>query len=178
MPPATTVLSISHMLSLFKPSLYIQISPERVTVVNVKSGASISEVPELAITTNGGKRVILAVGSQARLAAASASQSATWINPFGHPRTLVGDFTTGQQVLKMLVRQVLGSSSLPSLAPTVVIHPLGSPAGGFTEVETRAFREMALGTGASQVFVWTGRVLTNDEVASRAFPLTEGALRE
>lgn len=166
------------MLSLFKPSLYIQISPERVTVVNVKSGASISEVPELAITTHSGKRVILAVGSQARLAAASASQSAMWINPFAHPRTLMGDFTTGQQLLKMLVRQVLGNSALPLLAPTVVIHPLGSPAGGFTEVETRAFREMALGAGASQVFVWTGRVLTHEEVASRAFPLAEGALRE
>jgi rod shape-determining protein MreB len=50
------------------------------------------------------------------------------------------------------------------LTPRVVIHPLGNPAGGFTQIERRAFREMALGAGASIVHVWTGRPLTDQEL--------------
>ncbi|MDP2015617.1 rod shape-determining protein [Hydrogenophaga sp.] len=162
------------MLNFLRPTLYIQISPECVTVKNVKSGISIAEVPEMAINT-GDKPTILAVGSLARLAAAA--QGAQVINPFAHPRTMVSDFTTAELLLKSLVRQVMGRSPL-MFAPTVVIHPLGSPAGGFTQVEYRAFREMALGAGGSQAFVWTGRVLTDAEVSSRSFPIADGQLGE
>jgi rod shape-determining protein MreB len=158
------------MLNFLRPHLYIQISPDRVTVKNVKSGLSISEVPEMAISTVN-KPMILAVGSQARLAVST--QSAQLINPFAHPRTLVSDFTSAAHLLKTLVRQVLGKSPL-MFAPVVVIHPLGSPAGGFTQVENRAFHEMALSAGGSEAFIWTGRVLTDAEVALRAFPLAEG----
>lgn len=162
------------MLTFLKPTLNIQISPERVTVKNVKSGVSISEVPEMAISS-GNKPTIMAVGGQARLAAAA--QAAKLINPFAHPRSLVSDFTYAQLLLKYLVRHLLGSSIL-ALAPKVVVHPLGAPAGGFTQVEIRAFLEMGHGVGASKVFVWTGRVLNDAEVASHAFPLTEGHLSE
>lgn len=162
----------ANMLSFLRPTLYIQLSPDRLTVRNVKSGASFAEVPEVAITTERGAK-LLAIGSQARLAAAA--RAATVMNPFAHPRTLVSDFTTAQVLLKTVVRQVLGKS-LFAVAPSVVIHPLGSPAGGFTEVENRAFREMALGAGASQAWVWNGRTLTDQEVRSRAFPLAEGTL--
>ena len=62
----------------------------------------------------------------------------------------------------------------PQLAPVVVIHPLGKPAGGFTQVENRAFREMAIGAGASEVTVWNGRNLTDQEVLSKRFPSGEG----
>ncbi|WP_382156318.1 rod shape-determining protein [Hydrogenophaga sp. ANAO-22] len=162
------------MLSFLKPTVYIQISAERVTVKNVKSGASLSEVPEIAFTT-GGKTTVLGIGNQARQAAVAQSAHAQVLNPFAHPRTLVSDFTTAQALLKAMVRQVLGQSLL-ALSPSVVIHPLGSPAGGFTEVENRAFREMALGAGASQAWVWNGRPLTDQEVLSQSFPLAEGRL--
>lgn len=38
------------MLTAFKPAIYVQISPERLTVKNLKSGAVISEIPEMAIS--------------------------------------------------------------------------------------------------------------------------------
>jgi len=50
------------------------------------------------------------------------------------------------------------------------MHPMGDPAGGFTQVEIRALHEMALGAGASQVKVWQGRPLTDQELMSRQFP--------
>lgn len=158
------------MFSALQPIIYVQISPERLTLKNLKTGESLSEVPELAISAPP-KPKILAVGPQARVAAAS--QPAEVVNPFAHPRTLVSDFTVAEQLLKYQLRRVLGNSLL-SLSPCVVIHPLGSPAGGFTQVERRAFREMALGAGASQVHVWTGRPLTDQEVQSKQPPPSGG----
>ncbi len=158
------------MFSVLQPVIYVQISPERLTLKNLKTGQSISEVPELALSATA-KRQIIAAGVQARVVAKA--QSAEVVNPFAHPRSMVSDFVLGQQFLKHQLRRVLGSSLL-SLAPRVVMHPLGSPAGGFTQVERRAFREMALGAGAAKVHVWTGRPLTDQEVLSAKPPSSGG----
>ena len=157
------------MLSMFKPSIYIQISPELLTLRNVKTGEAISEVPEVAISP-GPKERILAIGNQAR-AAVAAAPGALLVNPFAHPRSLVSDFTVAEQLVKAFLRRAVGSS-LFAASPVVVMHPLGNPAGGFTQVENRAFREMALGAGASQAIVWQGGPLTDDQILSRKFPAT------
>ena len=149
------------MLKALRPVLYVKVSPDLLTIRNVKTGASLSERPELAI--GGRPRKILAFGSDAR---AQASLPGTEIiHPFGHPRTLVGDFTAGQQLLKAAVRKLQGGALL-AISPLIVMHPLGSPEGGFTQVELRAFREMALGAGASEVLLWVGRELSDTEVLS------------
>ena len=154
------------MLSALRPVLYVQISPYLLVVRNVKNGARITEVPELAITA-GAKRKIVAIGQQARTAAAG--QAVDLVNPFAHPRTLVSDFVTAEQLLKHQVRRALGKS-LFAISPHIVIHPLGSPAGGFTQVERRAFREMAIAAGAATANVWTGRELTDQEVLAGKAP--------
>lgn len=159
------------MLRSLIPSIYIRISPEQIILRNVKTGEQIAEPPELAIGV-GRKSKILAVGAKARNAAALAGGKV--VNPFSHPRSLVSDFTVAEQLIKELLRR-LSHRSLLSFAPAVVMHPLGDPAGGFTQVEARAFHEMALGAGASRVMVWSGRELTDREVLSREFP-TAGAL--
>jgi len=154
------------LLSSLQPLLYIKISPQLLTIRNVKTGAQISEVPELAISRGSAKRVVLGFGATARAAAAAeGNQSSEIINPFAHPRSLVSDFTTGEVLLRAFVRQARGTA-LFSLAPRVVLHPLGSPAGGFTQVERRALREMALGAGASELVLWIGQELSDQEVQS------------
>ena len=158
------------MLGSLQPIVYVQISPECLTIRNLKTGASVSEVPELAISP-APERKILGAGAQAR--AAAASHVAEVVNPFAHPRSLVSDFTAAEQLLKHQLRRVLGQGLL-SVSPCVVMHPLGSPAGGFTQVERRAFHEMARGAGASKVHVWTGRVLTDQELMSRQPPASGG----
>ncbi len=158
------------MLSALLPLVYIQITPELLTVRNVKTGTTVAEIPELAISTSG-KPVILAVGPQARLAAAS--EPAKVVNPFAHPRTLVSDFTAAEQLLKYQLLRVL-KSSIWRPAPCVVMHPMGMAEGGYTQVERRAFREMALGAGASQVFLWIGRPLTDAELLARRPPTGAG----
>ena len=151
------------MFSTLKPVIYVQISPERLTLKNVKTGQTIDEAPEVAISAPP-KRKILAVGSQARQAAAL--QGAEIVNPFAHPRSLVSDFIVAEQLLKHQLGRLLGYSRL-LIMPCVVMHPLESPAGGFTQIELKALREMALGAGASEVHLCNGRPLTDEEVLAR-----------
>ena len=162
------------MFDLFKPPLYIRLSPFRLTVRNVKTGEFISEVPEVAIS-RGPKEKILGVGDEAALH--KSSKSAHVVNPFAHPRSMMSDFTAGQAVVKALVRKLL-KSGLFAPAPRMVFHPQGDPAGGFTQVEIRAFREMALGAGASEVIVWQGQDLTDEQLLSRHYPATGQILDE
>ncbi|MDR0481170.1 MAG: rod shape-determining protein [Gallionellaceae bacterium] len=143
-----------------KPVIYIQISPELLTLKNLSTGESVAEIPEMAISKPP-KREILAVGLQARSAATS--QSAEIVNPFAHPRSLVSDFTAAELLIKHQLHRVFRPSLLTP-APCIVIHPLGSPVGGFTQIELRALREMARGAGAAEVRVRTGRVLGDQEV--------------
>ena len=151
------------MLSGLSPLLYVKVTPDRLTVRNVRTGAEVADVPEMAIGGPAKKRAILAVGAQARSAAAV--EGAELVNPFNHPRTLLGDFTVGEQLLKAFLQR-LPRGSWFAASPRIVMHPVGSPAGGFTQVERRAFREMALGAGASDVILWVGRELSDQEVQS------------
>lgn len=151
------------MLSFFQPRIYIQISPHLLTLKNLKSGLEISEVAELALSLPPKPKAILGAGAEARVAAAS--EPAQLIQPFAHPRSLVSDFASAEALIRVQLQRALGKGWL-RVAPSVVIHPLGNPDGGFTQVELRAFREMALGAGASTVRVWTGRPLADHELLS------------
>lgn len=151
------------MLSFFQPRIYIQISPHLLTLKNLKSGLEISEAAELALSLPPKPKAILGAGAQARVAAAS--EPAQLIQPFAHPRSLVSDFASAEALIRVQLQRALGKGWL-RVAPSVVIHPLGNPDGGFTQVELRAFREMALGAGASTVRVWTGRPLADHELLS------------
>ncbi len=154
------------MFDFLKPPLYIRLSPHRLTVRNVKTGVFVSEVPEIAIS-RGPKPKVLGVGDEAALH--RSNKVAQVINPFSHPRSLVSNFTCAEKLLKVFLRKV-SSKGLLAASPRVVFHPLGDPAGGFTQVEIRAFHEMALGAGASEVMIWQGPELTDAQVASRDYP--------
>lgn len=154
------------MFDYFKQIIYVQVSPSLLTVRNPKTGVSVSEVPEVAIA-HSPKPSILCVGKDARIHRAEASVQI--INPFAHPRSMASDFTIGEQTLKAFVRRTVGNSIFTP-APKIVMHLLGDPTGGFTQVEIRAFREMALGAGASEVSMWRGRTLSDQELLSGQFP--------
>jgi rod shape-determining protein MreB len=156
------------MFDFLKPPLYIRLSPYRLTVRNVKTGDFISEPPDIAIS-RGPKPKVLGAGADAALY--KSSKSAQVINPFSHPRTMMSDFTAGEQLLKAFVKKLPKRHAL-SPSPRVVLHLQADPAGGFTQVEIRAFREMALGTGASEVTIWQGQDLTDEQVLSGQYPST------
>lgn len=164
---------MTAIFDFFRPIIYIQISPERLSVRNVKSGEEISEVPEVALSAPPKIRV-LGVGAQARRLPLDGLGQV--VNPFSHPRSMVSDFTVAEQLIKEFLRRLQGKSIL-AIAPLAVMHPLGDPSGGFTQVEDRAFREMALGAGASEVIIWHGPSLTDQQILAREFPVG-GEVRE
>ncbi|MBX3586664.1 MAG: rod shape-determining protein [Ramlibacter sp.] len=153
-------------LSSFSPLLYVQVSPEHLSVRDVKAGVEISEPAQVAIA-QGAKATIAGVGLQAASAAA-AGGPVELVKPFAHPRSLVSDFTVAEQLLKAFIRRVRRNTFL-QLPPRVVVHLLGNPAGGFTQVEVRAFTEMALGAGAFEVVIREGRPLTDQELLAGNF---------
>ena len=153
--------------SFFGSTLYIQLSPDRLEIRDPKSGKTFAEPPEVAITRVP-KFKIVGIGAQARIHASDPLVEV--INPFAHPRSLVSDFTVGEQLLKASIARVKPVSLL-SVSPHIIMHLLGSPAGGFTQVEIRAFHEMALRAGARSVTVWQGRLLTDQELMSGSFPV-------
>ncbi|OGB28603.1 MAG: rod shape-determining protein MreB [Burkholderiales bacterium RIFCSPLOWO2_12_FULL_61_40] len=158
------------MRSYFKQVIYVQVSPDRLTVRNTKTGESFSEIPEVAIA-NKPKPCIVGLGQDARTH--KSTPSVRIVNPFAHPRSMVSDFTAGEQTLKAFIQRVKVSSFLAP-SPAVVMHLLGDPDGGFTQVEVRAFYEMALGAGAYKVTVWQGRHLSDQELLSWQFPNGSG----
>ena len=155
--------------NFFSQCLYIQLSPQRVLVRDAKSGQAVDEVPEIAIhRPPSGKFAIAAVGREA--SAAAALPDTTLHNPFAHPRSLVSDFTLAEQVLKSFVRRAVGNKRTFMPSPVIVIHPLGEHAGGLTQVELRAFQELALGIGAQRARVWLGPALTDEQLLSDRLP--------
>jgi rod shape-determining protein MreB len=154
------------LASIFGSVLYAQLSSARLTIRNVKTGETVSEPPEVAIT-RGAKPTIMGMGNLARMC--GRTEPVDIINPFAHPRTLIGDFTVGEQVLKAFVTRMKGSS-LFAPAPFIVLHPLGEHEGGLTQVEIRALHELALSAGAREVTIWQGRALTDEEILAREFP--------
>jgi len=153
------------MFSASKATLYVQLSPNRLVVRNVKTGTTFSESPDVAIEQKP-KPKIIGFGADARLN--FSGPNVAIINPFGHPRSIVSDLTVAERFLKLVFRRVLGRSLLVG-APTVFMHPLGDPVGGLTQVEYRALHEMAWRAGARWAAVWQGRPLTDQEILSRSF---------
>jgi rod shape-determining protein MreB and related proteins len=84
--------------------------------------------------------------------------------PFSHPRALLGSFTNADAFLRTLVAEAKGGFTLRL---EILIHPLEKVEGGLTEIEERAFHELALGMGASKVKVWSGAALSDAEVLEK-----------
>lgn len=160
------------MLSALSPALYIQLTPRTLTIRNVRTGAFLSEAADIAIATREPKyRVVAAYGSAARTLQGSANVQL--ISPFAHPRSIVHQFDPAEVLLRLCIKQVLGMRWL-ALRPTVVMHPLGHPEGGFTDIELRTLRELALGAGARKAHVWVGRALTDAEVLAAPLHCGQG----
>jgi len=155
----------------FKSLLYIQISPQRITLRNPVNGMVISEEPRIAIVDVPKQRV-LGVGPEAGLAIGM--PHARVVNPFAHPRTMVSDFSAAEQLLKQYVRRVSAGFNFFRPGPTIVLHLQGSHEGGLTQVEIRAFREMAMGAGGAQVVIYVGPDLSDAQIMAGDYPATIG----
>lgn len=138
---------LRNILNKFAATLYVQLWENRLKVTNLNTLAVFDEKPRLEFKAfNSGKMQVIAFGN-------SASVKST--NPFSHPRVLLADFLVGERLLQEIIRKLTGHG-LFSPAPRVIVHPMEKTEGGLTQVEIRAFREMAAGAGARSVVIYQG----------------------
>ena len=161
------------MLKIFHNTIYIRLVPDCITLLHVESGLEISDIPAIAIESKKGKSLIIAAGRDT--VAASALPNVTVCNGFKHPRTLLADFTIAERTLRYFVKKVMPKTwFMPS--PTIILHPQAVLEGGLTQIEIRAFAELAAVVGAKRVFVWEGEVLSNENLSTLSFSGAAGKL--
>ena len=86
-----------------------------------------------------------------------------------HPRTLMGDFFGAEKCFS-IVMDKLAPKRFFLQGPIVYIQLLDKLDGGVTNVEARAFREAAIGSGAKAIFVpKTVKALSNEQLLKRQF---------
>jgi rod shape-determining protein MreB and related proteins len=138
--------------------LYIQIWENRIKVTNISSGKVYDEKPLIAIQKNNkGEEVVVGVGNSVELID-SESQTII-INPFSHSRTLLSNFVLAEKILQYIFEKLLKQQFL-LLSPLAVVHPMEKIDDGITQVEFRAFKELALGAGARESVVCEGSELS------------------
>lgn len=153
----------------FQKTIYIQFTPERITVTCVEDQRTVEDVPLILLNET---KHIVAFGAQARHAH---SNGHLLVNPFTHPRMCISDFDAAEATVRIFVRSVLPRSLVK---PAMIVHPLLSYEGGLTQIEIRALSDLLLNIGAKQTYVWVGRPLTETELRQLQFPSQEGTVYE
>lgn len=161
------------MLNFLRNTLYIRLSPECLSVLQVESQYLISDLPLVAIEEKKGKKVILAYGQEAL--AMPNLPGISKINGFKHPRTIIADFGIAEQTMRYFIKQAQKHRKFPS-SPIAIIHPIDELEGGFTQIEVRALAELCSMAGASSVYVWQGQELSIQQMERLNFPLNAGKL--
>ena len=152
---------LRKILNKFTSVIYVQIWENRIRVVNIKTGCTFDEKPFVLIQQNAkGQKLIKAIGNNAEYATSSNEES---INPFSHPRFLLNNFFVAEKLLQHAVHELLGKFSIKP-SPSIVMHPMEKIEGGLSQIEERAYTELALGAGAYDVVVHTGDTLPNNDV--------------
>jgi rod shape-determining protein MreB len=141
----------------------------------VEKNRTIEDKPLVALTSGRkGKRIIVAVGSEAEIAQSKGGNSVTIHNGFDHPRSCVRDFEIAQSTLQYFITRVVDRKAF--LRPIIILHPLERIEGGLTQIEYRGLRDLAVSAGAREAYIWTGRVLDLQELIKLDFPQSGGKL--
>ncbi|WP_100658832.1 rod shape-determining protein [Alteromonas flava] len=146
----------SRLKSRFSESLYVQMWEKRIKVTNLSANAVFDDSPLVVIQTkDNGKKIVSGIG---KLAASSLKENEVAVNPFSHPRALLSDFYVGEVLLKHIFLK-LSSNKYIRPNPKVIMHPMEKTEGGLTQIEKRAYRELALGGGAKEIKIHVGSTL-------------------
>ncbi len=139
-------------------TIYVQIWADRIKATEINSGKIYDEKPFIAIKKNTkGEETITVVGSNAELLKNDSGVKV--INPFSHPRTLISNFMAAQKLLQYIIHS-LSKQTFLLISPLIVIHPMEKLEGGLTQIEFRAFKELALGAGSRDSVVYQGAELS------------------
>ncbi len=117
------------------------------TLIYSRTGGIILDQPSVvAIRSEGGKKVLLAVGSEAKSMLGRAPANIKAIRPMKDG--VIADFTITEQMLKFFIRKALNSKWFSPSPRIIICVPCGS-----TQVERRAIKESAERAGAKKVYL-------------------------
>src|SRR5471030_967670 len=136
---------LSRLIGLFSADMGIDLGTAN-TLVYVKGrGIVLNEPSVVALTTQSGKRQVLAVGEEAKMMLGRTPGNIMAIRPLRDG--VIADFEVAEEMIKHFIRKVHNRRSFAS--PQIIICvPSGS-----TAVERRAIQESAESAGARRVFL-------------------------
>ena len=155
---------------MFHRLWYIQLSDRRLRLSIHGSSIFFEDSPVVAISGEGQLRKIVAIGKAAEQLAGKPGHLI--VRPFSNPRIAVDDYTVAEKLLQHAVRTMQGKMSLfQQLMPLakIVIHPERQFDDGLTQIEARAFRELASTVGGRIVALHTGAALNPQQLAQYDF---------
>ena len=150
------------------PDLLIRISPDRIEVENLTTGATASRSPVVRVNRDGGSHEFS--DEEPEVVPHDVDRSGRVVNGFGHPRILVSDFFAAAFALKQTVADVVDFDFQLlwfRQVGRVVVQPLRQFEEGLTQVEVQAVLDL-------------GKVLDPKSmtVYQRAEPLSAAEARE
>src|SRR6187549_1571734 len=136
---------LSRVIGLFSADMGIDLGTAN-TLVYVKGrGIVLNEPSVVALTTQSGKRQVLAVGEEAKMMLGRTPGNIEAIRPMRDG--VIADFEVAEEMIKHFIRKVHNRRSFAN--PMIIVCvPSGS-----TAVERRAIQESALSAGARRVFL-------------------------
>jgi rod shape-determining protein MreB len=87
---------------------------------------------------------------------------------FSNPRLAIAHFNPANEALRQGISVVYPKSFFQA-SPTIVMHQMCNNEGGLCEIELRILKELALGSGARQVYIWQGNPLTNEQLLNKTY---------
>lgn len=155
---------MTSLLGLFSNDLYIQVWENRIKAISIQTQAVFDQIPLVAIeTVKSGQKVVREVGNGCKSVDPSKYQI---INPFSHPRMLLGDFLVAEKLLQYVVKE-LHQGRFFTPAPRIIFHPMEKIEGGLTMIEDKAFQELCIGAGARVVAIHLGDELSVHDLHSK-----------
>jgi len=133
--------------------LYVQIWERKVQITDINTQETFSEIPIVFIEKQtDGKNVMAGVGEYIPQ---NSDNTKSTVYPFSHPRSLLSDFYLAEKFLQKFINKVHSFKYIKP-HPILIIHPMEKIEGGLLQIEERAFSELGLGAGASEVHIYEG----------------------
>lgn len=146
--PPLQLMLLKRLRGFFSNDLSIDLGTANTLIYTRGDGIVLSEPSVVAIRQDGetGKRVVAAVGEEAKLMLGRTPRNITAIRPLKDG--VIADFTVTEKMLQYFMTKVHESRLIRPSPRVLVCVPCGS-----TQVERRAIKESALGAGAREVFL-------------------------
>lgn len=135
-------------MSFLSTDIYVQAKRSWMSLVDLKTEREVSSSTLIALPLRERGRPEL-VSDINRAETAAARGAIELLDGFGHDRVFVGDFEAAEYALKLLLKRV--KPAWWRRVDHILFHVQREMAGGLTEVEKRAIRDLCLYVGAKHV---------------------------